>query len=78
MRGGAQVTLSVVAARTASHSCSATTATSSFSRTMRTPGMPAMDDSSTATGPQPAAGGRMIRACSMPSTLTSVTYRSVP
>ncbi len=40
--------------------------------------MSLIDDSSMATGPQPAEGGRMTRAWSMPSTLTSVTYCSEP
>ena len=78
MHGGAQITFSSRAARTASHSRSATTATMSFSWTTRAPGMAAIDDSSMAVGPQPADGGRSTRACSMPSTLTSVTYWSLP
>ena len=52
-------TFSISAARTASHSRSATTAMKSFSRTTRAPGMLLIELSSTATGPQPAVGGRM-------------------
>src|SRR5262245_20532119 len=77
VHGGDQLTFTARAARTASHSRSATTATRSFSRTMRAP-IPLIDDSSMETGPHPAVGGRMTRACSMPSTLTSVTYGKVP
>ena len=62
MHGGAHVTFSARAARTASHSCSATTATNSFSRITRAPGMLLIDDSSTVTGPQPAVGDRSTLA----------------
>ncbi len=72
------VTLMASAARTASHSRSATTARKSFSRTTRAPGMPLIEFSSTDTGLQPALGGRITRACSMPSTCTSVMYCSRP
>src|SRR5687767_1630863 len=75
---GVHVTWRARAPRTASHSRAAITATNSFSRTTRAPGIPAIDDSSTASGPPPAVGGRMTRAWIMPSTLTSVTYGNVP
>ena len=43
------------------------------SRPPATPGMPAIELSSTATGMAPATGGRIMRPCSMPGTLTSTT-----
>ena len=44
-----------------------------LSRTTRTPGMSRTEPSSTATGTAPATGGRIMRPCSIPGTLMSVT-----
>ena len=58
----------------ASHSLGATTPMKPFCQTTCTPGMSLTEASSTATGTAPATGGRIMRACSMPGTLTSTTY----
>ena len=69
-------TLSFWWALTASHSFSATTARKLFSRTTRAPGMSRIELSSTLTTVAPATGGRIMRACSMPAILMSVTNGS--
>jgi hypothetical protein len=68
-----QVTCSRSAACTASHSRSATIPMKPLSRTTRMPGMSFTGPSSTATGTAPATGGRIMRPCSIPGTLMSVT-----
>jgi len=73
-----QSTFNRCAARTASHSRGATTATKSFSRTTCTLGIPLIELSSTPRTLHAACGGRMTRACSMPFTRTSVTKSPVP
>ena len=73
-----QPTFSSRAARTASHSRSATTARNSRSRTTRAPGIDRIDPSSTAAIVAPAFGGRIMRACSMRGSRTSVTKSAVP
>ena len=69
-------TFSFSARRIASHSLSATTARKSFSQTTLAPGMSLIELSSTLTGTAPATGGRIMRACTMPGTFTSVTKSS--
>ena len=73
-----QVILSAFEALTASHSFGATTPMKPFCQTTWTPGISLTDASSTATGTAPATGGRITRPCSMPGTLTSTMYSSLP
>ena len=73
-----QVTFNSLAAFTASHSRSATTAKKFFSRTTRAPLMCLIEDSSTFSARPPATGVRMTLACNMPGTLTSAILPSVP
>ena len=73
-----QVTLSARAALTAFHSFSATTASRSLIQTTLAPGMCLIEASSTFTGTAPATVGRIMRACSMPGSRTSLTISSVP
>ena len=70
---GDHVACSVRAARTASHSRSATTARKLCMRTTRAPAMDPIDVSSTLTSVAPWAGGRMTRACSIPGRTRSWT-----
>src|SRR5437764_280376 len=73
-----QVTFSALAAFTAFHSLSATTARKSLIQTTWAPGMSVIELSSTLTGTAPATVGRIMRACSIPGSRTSLTYSSVP
>ena len=69
-------TLSFCIAWMASHSLSATTPRKPFCHTTLAPGMSLIELSSTFTGTLPATGGRIMRACTMPGTLTSVQKSS--
>ena len=72
VRGVDQVTVRSRAARIAAHSVSATTPTKLPSRTIvTTPGMSAMELSSTLAGPAIAVCGRTARPCNMPGTRMS-------
>src|SRR5215813_11146171 len=73
------VALSWLAAFTAAHSLSATTARKlACLTTFRTPLIPLTDDSSTLRSSAPTAGGRTTRAWSMPGTRTSCMYVHSP
>src|ERR1043165_3092521 len=69
-------TLSLPMAWMASHSRGATTPRKPSCHTTLTPGMSLTELSSTFVGTAPATAGRIMRACSMPGTFTSVTKSS--
>src|SRR5262249_21808162 len=73
------VALSWLAAFTAAHSLSATTARKfAWRTTFRNPLIPLTDASSTLRSSAPTAGGRTTRAWSMPGTRTSCMYLHSP